>query len=49
VGVPDHVLDRLPRVVNSFRPFTSCAVLPVRHEVVLADLDELAQQAGANQ
>ena len=49
VGVPDDVLDRLPHGGELLRPFTSVAVLPVRHELVLTDLDDLAQQARANQ
>jgi hypothetical protein len=35
-------------VVNSWDHLGVCAVLPVRHDLVLADLDDLAQQTGPN-
>jgi hypothetical protein len=43
VRVPDEVLGRFPSGGELLRPVMAFAVVPVRHDLVLADFDDLAE------
>ena len=45
---PDKVLGCFPRSGEFLGPVATGAVLPVRYELVLTDLDDLAQQSGTD-